>query len=61
MTKKEIVEFEDELDERFRKTIVQRKGLHQGVIKEAFEEAVEMWINDTKQLKKDVEKIAKGK
>lgn len=44
MTKKEIVEIEDELDERFRKAIVERKGLHRGVIKEAFEEAIELWI-----------------
>ncbi|MDG6983555.1 MAG: hypothetical protein JRN28_03280 [Nitrososphaerota archaeon] len=44
MTKKEIVELDDELDERFRKTIANAKGLHKGVIKEAFEEAVEAWI-----------------
>lgn len=44
MTKKEIVELEDELDERFRKAIVESKGLHKGVIKESFEEAIEDWI-----------------
>ncbi len=52
MTKKEIVEFDDDLDDRFRKAIVQRKGLHQGVIKEAFEEAVEMWIKSEEKAKK---------
>jgi hypothetical protein len=41
---KEIVELDPELDERFRKAIVQTKGLHKGVIKEAFEEALEDWI-----------------
>jgi hypothetical protein len=50
MTKKEIVELEDELDARFRNAIVQAKGLHKGVIKEAFEEAIEDWIQ--KQLRK---------
>lgn len=44
MTKKEIVELEDELDDRFRKAIVQAKGLRKGVIKESFEEAIEDWI-----------------
>ena len=44
MPKKEIVELDDELDEQFRKTIVANKGLHKGVIKEAFEEAIRMWI-----------------
>jgi hypothetical protein len=44
MTKKEIVELDDKLDERFRKTIVERKGLHKGVIKEAFEEAIKLWM-----------------
>jgi len=44
MTKKEIVELDDELDERFRKAIADTKGLHKGVIKEAFEEAIKAWI-----------------
>jgi regulator of replication initiation timing len=48
MTKKEIVELDDELDERFRKTIADTKGLHKGVIKEAFEEAVRAWIEKNK-------------
>jgi len=43
---------EDELDERFRKAIVDRKGLHKGVIKESFEEAIEDWIAKSIKAKK---------
>ncbi len=53
-TVKEIVELDADLDERFRKAIIERKGLHKGVIKEAFEEAVEAWIKgDGKGKKRD--------
>lgn len=44
MPKMEVVELDDKLDAKFRKVIVQRKGLRKGVIKEAFEEAIELWI-----------------
>ena len=49
MTKKEIVELDDELDEEFRKVIAQTKGLHKGVIKESFEEALVAWIKEQKK------------
>lgn len=52
MPKKEIVELDDELDEEFRQTIVSVKGLHKGVIKEAFEEAVKAWIEKNQKGKK---------
>ncbi len=53
MAKMEVVELDDELDARFRQAIMKSKGLRKGVIKEAFEEAIEDWI--AKSLK------AKGK
>lgn len=49
MTKMEVVEIDDALDERFRQTIAQKKGLHKGVIKEAFEEAIRMWIEKNRR------------
>ncbi|MGA1975492.1 MAG: hypothetical protein ABSG92_07635 [Conexivisphaerales archaeon] len=61
MGKKEIVELSDELDERFRKAVVERKGLHKGVLKEAFEEAIELWIKEQKALKKEAKEIAEGR
>lgn len=47
MGKKMIVELDDELDEDFRKAIVEKKGLHKGVIKESLEEAIEAWIKSS--------------
>lgn len=49
MGKKIIVEITDELDEKFRKAIINTKGLHKGVIKEALEEAIEDWIKRPKK------------
>jgi len=54
MTKKMIVELEDAQDTRFRKAISDSKGLHKGVIKQAVEEAIEMWIQE--QLKTPAQK-----
>ncbi|MDV3243707.1 MAG: hypothetical protein LYZ66_00870 [Nitrososphaerales archaeon] len=51
MTVKEIVELEDELDSLFRRTIADTKGLHKGVIKEAFEEAIKAWIEKNRKKK----------
>lgn len=41
---KMIFTLNDDLDEKFRKTIATIKGLHRGVIQEALEEAVQEWI-----------------
>jgi len=41
---KMIFTLNDDLDEKFRKTIAAVKGLHRGVIQEALEEAVQEWI-----------------
>lgn len=43
-----IFEINDVLEEKFRKTVAERKGLHKGVIKESLEEAVENWVNNHK-------------
>jgi hypothetical protein len=45
MPKMEVVELDDDLDDRFRKAIMQSKGLRKGVIKEAFEEAIHVWLD----------------
>lgn len=42
--KKMIFELDEKLDKRFRETVVKRKGLHKGVIKESLEEAIKQWI-----------------
>lgn len=39
-----IFKLEDDLDEQFRKTIADVKGLHRGVIQASLVEAVEDWI-----------------
>lgn len=38
---KTTIEISDDLDRRFREAIVKKKGLHKGVIGEAYEEAIE--------------------
>lgn len=42
--KKMIFEIDEKLDKKFRETVVKRKGLHKGVIKESLEEAIKQWI-----------------
>ena len=50
---KMIFTLDNDLDEKFRKTIASVKGLHRGVIQEALEEAVQEWIRHrTKDSKK---------
>lgn len=39
-----IFKLEDDLDEQFRKTIADVKGLHRGVIQASLVEAVQDWI-----------------
>ena len=50
-TVKEVVELDKDLDQRFRKKIAESKGLHRGVLKESFEEAIELWIARQEQKK----------
>ncbi len=45
MPKKLTVLIKDDLDEKFRNTVFQRKGMHKGNITEAIEEAMNCWIN----------------
>jgi|BEDMetMinimDraft_1075159.scaffolds.fasta_scaffold28376_1 hypothetical protein len=35
----------DELDERFRKEIIRRKGYKKGYYSESVKEAIELWLN----------------
>ena len=53
---KMIFEIDDKLEEEFRNTVFQRKGLKRGVIKEALIEAMNLWIksNVIKQLKDSI-------
>ena len=48
-TVKEVVEINKELDDQFRKTIAETKGLRKGVLKESFEEALVAWIKEQKK------------
>ena len=45
MTRMNVV-IDDKLEERFRKTIADTKGLRKGNISEALEEAIEAWIEE---------------
>lgn len=45
MTKKITVLVDDKLDERFRRAVFERKGLHRGSMTQALEEAMLMWID----------------
>ena len=42
---KTTVEIDEALDERFRMTVIERKGFHKGVLGEAIEEAIETWLD----------------
>jgi hypothetical protein len=53
-----IIDLDKELEEEFRKTVYESKGLRKGVIKTSFEEALSMWIKEQKQ--KNKEKSKKG-
>lgn len=48
-TVKEIVEIDKELDDEFRQIIAQTKGLHKGVLRQSFEEALAVWIREQKK------------
>lgn len=42
------VVLKDNLEERFRRAVFERKGMKKGNISEALEEAIELWINEKK-------------
>jgi len=39
------VTIDDELDKRFREAVVRVKGFKRGALKEALEEAIELWLS----------------
>lgn len=43
-TKKMIFELDKSVDEKFRDVVYKRKGLRRGAIKEALEEAIDLWM-----------------
>ncbi|HYT02219.1 MAG TPA: hypothetical protein VEP90_13950 [Methylomirabilota bacterium] len=45
-------ELDDSLDEKFRKTVAQSKGLRRGVIQQAITEAIQAWIRMQAKTKK---------
>lgn len=44
LPKKWTVLVSDELDEKFRRTVFEVKGMHKGNLTKAVEEAMELWI-----------------
>ncbi|MCL4412432.1 MAG: hypothetical protein M1526_03655 [Candidatus Thermoplasmatota archaeon] len=42
----------DELEKKFRETVFRRKGLKRGNMKEAIEEAVQLWVSIGTEKKK---------
>jgi hypothetical protein len=52
MPKKWTVLVNDNLDERFRKTVFETKGMHKGNLTEAIEEAMNCWIKQQEKKKK---------
>jgi hypothetical protein len=59
MPKKLTVLIKDDLDEKFRQTVFQRKGMHKGNITEAIEEAIDQWINSCEVMKEKGKKHGK--
>lgn len=49
---KTTIEIERELDEQFRKAVIERKGFHKGVLGEAVEEAISLWVEMDEKPKK---------
>ena len=45
-------ELDNNLNEKFRKTIASSKGLYRGAIQEALIEAINLWIKSTKTKKR---------
>jgi hypothetical protein len=49
-------ELDNNLNDRFRKTIASSKGLYRGAIQEALIEAINLWIKSTKTKKEKISK-----
>lgn len=49
---KTTVEIEQELDEKFRQAVIERKGFRKGVLGEAVEEAISLWVETEPKPKK---------
>ena len=49
-------ELENNLNNKFRKTIASSKGLYRGAIQEALIEAINLWIKSTKTKKEIISK-----
>lgn len=49
-------ELENNLNDKFRKTIVSSKGFYRGAIQEALIEAINLWIKSTKTKKEKISK-----
>ena len=49
-------ELDDNIDEKFRKVVADTKGLHRGVMQEALEEAIQLWIAERAKAKAKSEK-----
>jgi hypothetical protein len=49
-------ELDDKIDEKFRKVVADTKGLHRGVMQEALEEAIQLWIAEHGKAKAKSEK-----
>jgi hypothetical protein len=49
-------ELENNLNNKFRKTIASSKGLYRGAIQEALIEAINLWIKSTKMKKEKISK-----
>ena len=46
------VEVNDELEEKFRKTIAETKGFHKGDMGKSLEEALDLWIKEQEKRRK---------
>ena len=42
---KTTIEIDEALDSKFRKAVIERKGFHKGVLGEAIEEAIILWVD----------------
>ena len=54
---KMIFELDDKLEEQFRNTVFDVKGLHKGVIRESLEEAIQEWMDS--RIKSRVKRVKK--
>jgi hypothetical protein len=50
--RKTTVEISADLDDRFRKAVLEKKGFHKGVLGQALEEAIEIWLKAEEKAKK---------